>query len=81
MGSDLCLRGDVQVLLAGVEQQVLVDLVSGGAAQRLAVNLGSSRQMQLQHLQSRNRKWKSYRQRRAGTTVAAAKTHFKQKLL
>lgn len=49
--SDLFLRGDVQVLPAGVEQQVLVDPVSGDVARRPAVHLGMIRQMDLQHLE------------------------------
>lgn len=52
--SDLFLGGDVQVLQAGVQQQVLVDPVSGDVARRPAVHLGMIRQVDLQHLQERN---------------------------
>lgn len=46
---DLFLRGDVQVLQARVEQEVLVDVVAG-VARRSAVHLGVVRQVHLQHL-------------------------------
>lgn len=48
---DLFLRGDVQVLEARIEQEVLVDLVSRDVARHSAVHLRMSRQMNLQHLQ------------------------------
>lgn len=47
---DLFLRGDVQVLEARIEQQVLVDLVACAFAQRLAAHLRMGRQVDLQHL-------------------------------
>lgn len=46
---DLFLRGDVQVLESGIEQQVLVDLVSRDFD--FSVHVGLGRQMHLQHLQ------------------------------
>lgn len=52
--SDLFLGGDVQVLQAGVQQQVLVDL--GDVARRPAVHLGMIRQVDLQHLQEKKNK-------------------------
>lgn len=51
---DLFLGGDVQVLESGIEQQVLVDLVSGDFDRRSAVHLGMGRQVQLQHLHKHN---------------------------
>lgn len=53
--SDLFLRGDVQVLEARIEQEVLVDLVSRDVARRPAVHLGLGRQMNLQHLQQQGK--------------------------
>ena len=44
------LPGDVQMLPAGIQQQVLVDLVPGELGRRPAVHLGVGGQMDLQHL-------------------------------
>lgn len=55
-GSDLFLRGDVQVLEAGIEQQVLVDPVSCDFDRLPVVHLRMSRQVDLQHLR-RKRKY------------------------
>lgn len=48
--TDLFPGGDEQVFAAGIEQQVLVDLVSGAFSELLLVPLGGRRQMNLQHL-------------------------------
>lgn len=48
--SDLFLRGDVQVLQAGVEQQSLVDTVPCDFSQRSAVHLRVGREVHLQYL-------------------------------
>lgn len=53
--SDLFLRGDVQVLEARIEQEVLVDLVSRDVARRPSVHLGLGRQMNLQHLRQQGK--------------------------
>lgn len=48
---NLFLFGDVQVLEAGIEQQVLVDLVPRDFAKCSPIHLRMGRQMHLQHLQ------------------------------
>lgn len=48
---DLFLGGDVQVLEARIEQQVLVDLVSCDFARRSPVHLRMGWQMDFKHLQ------------------------------
>lgn len=48
--SDLIAGGDEQVFAAGIEQQVLVDLVSCDFSELLLVPPGGSWQMNLQHL-------------------------------
>jgi len=52
--SDLLLRGDVQVLQLGIEQQVLVDLVARDVALSSPVHLRVGRQVHLQHLHKKH---------------------------
>lgn len=55
------------MLEAGIEQQVLVDLVSGDVARRSPVHLGLSRQVHLQHLQEHKQLNSSKHRRLANT--------------